>query len=96
MGFWGSFEDQKYHYGDWTFAYTDPTIRIGFWSTLNQPIGDESWGIDNFYLADNYLAGNHEEPVPEPATIALLGIGIAGLAGAEVRRRRKKKGVDKS
>lgn len=29
------------------------------------------------------------EPVPEPTTIALLGIGLVGLAGAELRRRRK-------
>ncbi len=37
-----------------------------------------------------------QEPVPEPTTIALLGIGLVGLAGAEVRRRRKTNAVDKS
>ncbi len=36
-----------------------------------------------------------QQPVPEPTTIALLGIGIAGLAGTEVRRRFKKLSLNK-
>ncbi len=31
------------------------------------------------------------QPVPEPGTIALLGIGLAGLVGVGMRKRAKNK-----
>ncbi|MGR3319320.1 MAG: PEP-CTERM sorting domain-containing protein [Candidatus Anammoxibacter sp.] len=35
------------------------------------------------------------EPIPEPATVALMGIGIVGLVGAGYRKRRKNKQAEK-
>ena len=46
-------------------------------------------------LAGRRIVGD-PDPIPEPTTIAILGIGLVGLAGAEVRRRRIKKAVDNS
>ncbi len=49
------------------------------------PVVNWGWG----YTDINGGTGG-TNPIPEPATIALLGIGLVGLAGAEVRRRRKR------
>ncbi len=40
--------------------------------------------------------GVKAEPVPEPTTMALFGMGMVGLVGAGVRRKYKKKEVEKS
>lgn len=58
---------------------TDATsLKLGFGSTLDQPIYDESWGIDNVFITSNDSANNS---VPEPTTMTLLGMSIIALFG---------------
>ncbi len=52
----------------------------------------KSYVVDYLHVATQTAA----EPISALATIVLLGIGLAGLAGAEARRRRKKRDVSKS
>ena len=78
-------------HGDYTFGLTadqaaalqaayqsDPNLRLGLFARTS----DDTGSFTNFKL------GEGAAPVPEPATMFLLGSGLAGVA-AKVRKRRK-------
>jgi hypothetical protein len=61
-------------------AVFDPNLHIGLEATID----NAQAGPESFFLGS--VAG--QEPIPEPATMLLLGTGLAGAAGA-IRRRAK-------
>lgn len=69
-----------------TFAHTGSTLLLQLQSSGSgwQGWPDEGWGLDDFSVT---LTGTADSGnVPEPATLALLGLGLAGLAGLRKRR----------
>lgn len=57
----------------------DPNLRLGLEASLSSVDG----GPERF----KYSGSAGSEPIPEPATMVLLGTGLAGVAGA-IRKRR--------
>ncbi len=82
--YWSGMENATNTLNTWRFGFD-----FGFQGTSRSY---------NRYLAIAVRDGDvvAAQAIPEPTTVIFLGIGLAGLAGVEVRRRRKKRAVDKS
>ncbi len=77
-----------FHFGggqgtpDWFVVQLQPTFTTGNWSLNNFPgITVPLNGLSNIYLFGS--PGTH---VPEPASLALVGLGLLGLAAAGRRK----------
>jgi hypothetical protein len=67
--------------GDVTHTFTSDAFLIA-WEDLNG-LGDEDF--DDYMVIVDKTA-----PIPEPGTLLLLGVGLAGLVGYGLSRRKKK------
>ncbi len=65
---------------EFLIAHASDTFTVTFGGPTTQ--SDESWGIDNVIVTIDY----NGVPVPEPATLTIFGLGLAGLGF--MRRRR--------
>ncbi len=65
-----------------SFEHSAADLVLAFVFPNSQGGSDESFGVDNVVVSTNATA-----PVPLPATLPMMGLGLAGLLGLRARRK---------
>lgn len=87
----GFYTDSAYDFGadprfsNFAHSASSATIQFFIFGPGNQSLDDESWAMDN--LRVSVLTRDGGGNVPEPGSLALVGLGLAGVAF--FRRRRQ-------
>ena len=74
-------------------AFADSGTHIGLRTNLNAGqsttfVYDLAFGLTPASAQQDFITANAVSAVPEPATMTMLGIGVAGMFGFGLRRRR--------
>ena len=72
-----------YHFS-FTVADTSPAFAVAFTSNTSETADNEFYGIDNVTVS---IQSNGEAPIPEPASLLVGALGLAGIAAARRRSR---------
>lgn len=79
-----------FSYKEYTLSGTAPagTVEVRIRASMINATANPAGGGQAF-VVDDFTLTSDSSSVPEPGTIALLGLGLAGLAAARRRRRRR-------
>jgi hypothetical protein len=80
----GTAQDSIYSFtsgnlGAFSFSDTGSTLSITFQGNTSEDVSNEFYGIDNVVVTTDATAGTPPPAVPEPVSLTLFGVGLAGL-----------------
>ena len=82
----GQVMDSVYRLG-FDFTHLGGALAFSFSGDGLQTLDDESWGLDNVLVSRADIGTGPASAAPEPASLALVALGLAGLGISRAKRR---------